>query len=75
MASQITSDLLERAIRSAVDAEIKAEVDKAVEEACARVKNRIPDIIASVTLRVHKVFSYQRVGDEMLIHVKLEDGR
>ncbi len=65
-------DVLERAIQEAVRTEIETEVTKAVNEAKRRVEDRIPEIVASVSLRIMHVFSVERFQNEVLIHVRLE---
>ena len=72
MAQSITTDKLEKLINAAIQTLIDQEVRLAVEDAHRRIDNKIPDIIAGVSLRVLKQFSVAHLNDEMVIHVRIE---
>lgn len=65
-------DMVIKAIRDAV----RERLDKITEEefaaATERVKKRIPDVISSVSLQLFSALSYERMGTEVLMKVKVE---
>lgn len=72
MAQILTSEFLERAISSAINEEIDLAVKKAIEDAQETIRQRVPEIVASLCLRVQKVMSIETFRDELLVHVRIE---
>ena len=68
----ITEETLPKLIEKAVFREVELLVAEYVREAQARMAQRIPEIVASVSLRVHKQISIERMGTDLVIHVRVD---
>ncbi len=73
MSSKLTQETLKTAIEGAINNEIDRVTQELIVEAQTKMAARIPEIVAGISLRVHKMFSVQHMRDEMVIHVKLEE--
>ena len=71
----VQDDVIFKAIRSAVEEKLRAIADEEYASACERIKHKIPDVIASVSLALYSHISYERVGSEILMKVKFEEKR
>lgn len=65
-------DIFVKAVREAV----REKLDKITEEEFAaatdRIRKRIPDVISSVSLQLFSAMSYERMGTDVLLKVKLD---
>jgi hypothetical protein len=66
------SNFLESAIHTAVKQEIERVTNDAIKKAQAEISNRVPEIVAAISLQVASRYSMENLGHELLIHVKLE---
>lgn len=66
----------EKHLDSLIGAAIKSSIDRLILEevknAKMRLEQELPRIVSSVALAVMQRVSYERIGNELLIHVKLE---
>ncbi len=65
-------DLFMNAIRQAITEATEAAVDQAIREAQDQIAGRLSEITAGVALRVMQQISMERIGPELLIHVKID---
>ena len=66
-------------IMEAITESVRAQVEEAVKVVLARAKEdldrRVPEIVAGVSLRAMERISMERLGPELVIHVRLDDNR
>ena len=68
------SSVIEHAVREAIEKEVVNISNKVEQEAIDKFRSGLADIVASVSLRVLSRVSFERRGQELIIHVKFEDG-
>jgi hypothetical protein len=65
--------MIEEAIGKAVKMEIDRAVKTATENAKAELDRRVPEIVAGLAINVMKSVSMERLRNELLIHVRMEN--
>lgn len=65
-------DMFIKAVRDAVKERLNRITEEEFAAATERVKKRIPDVISSVSLQLFSAMSYERMGTEVLLKVKLD---
>ena len=64
---------LETEIKSAIQSAIAAEVQKEIELAKQRIQEKIPEILAAVTIRLGGYMEFHRNLNHLVIDVRFED--
>ena len=72
MAEIISDKYITQAISAAISHEIELAIKHAIENAKNELNDKIPQIIASISLKVMSEVAYERMGNELIIHVKTD---
>ena len=65
-------DLLMKAIRDAVREKLHRITEEEYEKAANRVKERIPDVISSVSLKLFSHLSYENMGQQIVMKINVD---
>ena len=66
---------IQEVVAAAIKAEIDSEVKKAVEVAKRELDRRIPELVSGIAIRVMERVSMERMGNDLVIHVKVEGAK
>jgi len=62
----------ESAIMAAIKSEIDRQREKVIEEAVAEFEEKVRKAVGQVVLQLSDYYSVERLGAELVIHVKIE---
>lgn len=69
----------ENNLKNSVEVELKRECEKVVEEciseATKKMQKRAAEVVSSVALKIMQYASFSRVGDDIVITVKMVGGK
>ena len=65
-------DLLMKAIRDAVREQLHRITEEEYEKAAKRVKERIPDVISSISLKLFSHLSYENMGQQIVMKINVD---
>ncbi len=72
MIAPTSDEVIMNAIRKAIQDATEAAVEECIREAQDKIAARCAEITAGVALHVMNVISMERMGQDLVIHVKME---